>query len=158
MTIRLREARADERPVINALIERAVRTWDLPERVLRLSVPLYQYDPVAFDELIAVVAVDEADGPVGVATWEPAAPADCPEGSEALLLHGIYVEPEQSRRGIGRALFEACREAARAAGRDGVLVKAQGDAAPFFEALGLERLPVVDTDRDYARRYWLPVA
>ncbi len=158
MAVTIREAQSAELPAINDIIERAVRTWNLPERVLRLSIPLYQYDPVAFEELTAVVAEDDAGEPVGVATWEPAAAADCPVAGGGLLLHGIYVAPEHARQGIGRALLAACRDAAQDAGLAGVLVKAQGDAEPFFEAAGLERLPVADTDRDYARRYWLPVA
>jgi hypothetical protein len=44
--------------------------------------------------------------------------------------------------------------AAREQRFDGLLVKAQSDAVDFFVARGLQRLPVVDPDRDYPHRFW----
>jgi len=47
--------------------------------------------------------------------------------------------------------------AARAQGCDGVLVKAQADAEGFFGSQGLQKLPVLQPNRDYPHRYWLDV-
>jgi len=94
---------------------------------------------------------------VGVAAWEAAVERDCPRGRRGLQLHGIYVTPDQQRRGIGARLLSAVAMAARAQGCDGVLVKAQADAEGFFGSQGLQKLPVLQPNRDYPHRYWLDV-
>lgn len=147
---------ADLDPV-NAVVEAAVMSWSLPERVKRLSLPSYRYHAHDLDHLHLVVAETSAEGIVGVAAWEPADPGDAPVGTKALLLHGIYVLPELQRGGIGSRLLEAAVEAARHAGYDGLLVKANPDAQAFFAARGLDLLPVEDPARDYPYRYWLPI-
>jgi GNAT superfamily N-acetyltransferase len=141
----------------NAVIDAAVSTWPLPERVKRLSLPIYRYDAHDLAHLELRVA-EELDGRiVGLAAWEPAAPEDVPQGEQGLLLHGIYVAPDRQRSGIGALLIAAAADAARVAGFDGVLVKAQPSAEGFFKASGLEPLPVLNADRDYPHRFWLPV-
>ena len=52
-------------------------------------------------------------------------------------------------------MLTAAATAARAQGCDGVLVKAQADAEGFFGSQGLQKLPVLQPDRDYPHRYWL---
>jgi GNAT superfamily N-acetyltransferase len=133
-------------------------SWRLPERVKRLAMPTYRYGPVDLAHMGVVVAEDGDAGVVGVAAWEEAARRDCPRGRRALLLQGIYVDPDRHRRGLGARLLAASAEAARRQGLDGVLVKAQPDAIGFFEAQGLSRLPVEDPERDYPHRYWLDIS
>lgn len=132
--------------------------WDLPERVKRLSLPSYRYSEHDLQMLELVVAEDESGTIIGVAGWEEAEAGDLPGGQTGLLLHGLYVDPKRQHCGIGSRLFEAAVHAARARGVDGVLVKAQTDAEGFFLKLGLEKLPVQDARRDYARRLWLALA
>ena len=142
---------------VNGVVEAAVMTWTLPERVKRLSLPSYRYQAHDLDHLHLVVAESSTDGMVGVAAWEAAEPGDAPIGTKALLLHGIYVLPDLQRGGIGTRLLEAAVQAARQGGYDGLLVKANPDAQAFFAARGLDRLPVEDPARDYPYRYWLPL-
>jgi N-acetylglutamate synthase-like GNAT family acetyltransferase len=153
MSTTLRTARRADLPDLNGVIERAVMTWRLPERVKRLSLPLYRYNESDLGHLEVCIAEDEARI-AGVAAWEPADPADLPEGSSGLLLHGLYVDPVRKGEGRGTRLLEACLGRARDLGLDGVLVRVQSDAEAFFRARGLERLPVRDATRDYALRYW----
>ena len=153
----LRQAHADDLPAINGIVERAVATWQLPERVKRLSLPSYRYQTHDLVHLHLMLAEDADHTPVGVAAWEPANPRDLPAGQRGLLLHGLYVDPARQRRGVGSQLLEATAAAARAQGFDGVLIKAQADANGFFEARGLQRLPVEDAARHYPHRFWLPV-
>ena len=154
-TARLRPAAAVDLPAINAVIEGAVMTWELPERVKRLVLPSYRYSRHDLDHLHLVVAEAPDGGIAGVAAWETADQRDVPAGKTGLLLHGLYVDPEQQRRGVGTLLLDAAVSAAREQGVDGLLVKAQPDAVDFFVARGLTRLAVEDPDRDYAHRYWL---
>ncbi|HSP01068.1 MAG TPA: GNAT family N-acetyltransferase [Thioalkalivibrio sp.] len=151
--VSLRAADKTDLPAINGVIERAIMTWRLPERVKRLSLPLYRYSEMDLGHLEVCVA--EAGGQItALAAWEPAEAADLPEGCRGLLLHGLYVDPVHQRQRIGAQLLAACVTQARELGLDGVLVKAQADAEAFFRGQGLERLEVRDESRDYALRYW----
>lgn len=141
---------------LNGVIEHAIMTWQLPERVKRLSLPSYRYSAQDFVHLAVMLA--ELNGQVlGVAALESAEQKDVPAGTRGLLLHGLYVEPRWHHRGIGRALVDVALAAARERGLGGLLVKAQRDAEPFFQACGFARMPVVDAARDYAGRFWHPV-
>ncbi len=156
--IEIRPARLADLPAINRVVERAVMTWRLPERVKRLALPSYRYHTHDLDHQRMLVAVAADAAIVGVAALEEADPRDLPAPVPAQLLHGLYVEPDWQGRGIGTRLLEAALATCRATASDGLLVKAQPDAVGFFQARGLERLPVRDPDRDYPHRYWAPVA
>jgi GNAT superfamily N-acetyltransferase len=132
-------------------------TWRLPDRVKRLSLPLYRYAPFDLDHLQVMLAESPDGVPVGVVAWEPADPADLPQGKSGLFLHGLYVEPKRQHQGIGSQLLAAAGQAARMQGLDGILVKAQPDAQGFFLGRGLTRLDVEDADRHYPHRFWQSV-
>ena len=153
--MRLRPATPADLPAINRIVERAIDTWPVPERVQRISLPLYLYRGTDFEYQDLVVAEDDANV-VGMAAWEDATPGDLPHGYRGLLLHGLYVDPAAQRRGVGSALLAAARRAAARRYLDGVLVKAQPTAIPFFEACGLDRLATTQPQRDYPHRFWLP--
>lgn len=153
----LRPATAADLPGANAVVEAAVMAWDLPDRVKRLSLPGYLYQPHDLDHLHLVLAV-EADRVVGVAAWEPAAADSAPGRAPALLLHGLYVSPGRQRAGIGSRLLEAALSAAGEGGFAGVLVKAQRSAGSFFLGQGFRLLPVADSGRDYPYRLWRPLS
>ena len=152
----LRVAGVDDLGAINRVVEAAFMTWNLPERVKRLSLPHYRYDEMDLRHLDLVLAELDAEV-VGVAAWEAANPADCPSGSAGLLLHGLYVLPTRMGRGIGTRLLGAARAAAQRQGYAGVLVKAQADAVGFFKRAGLQALPIEDAARHYAARLWCAV-
>lgn len=154
-TLQVRPAHAPDLPAINGVIEHAIANWQLPERVKRLSLPSYRYHAHDLIHLHVVVAEDASGAVIGVAAWEPADPRDLPADKRGLLLHGLYVDPAHQHRGAGSRLLDAAAEAARTQGFDGVLAKAQADANGFFEARGLQRLPVEDAARHYPHRFWL---
>lgn len=150
--LRLRLVTRNDLDAINQVVEAAVMTWQLPERVKRLALPSYHYHEHDLDYYELVVA--ESDNQiVGVAAWDTTAHQG-PGQTRALLLHGIYIMPEQQHRGIGRRLFVAAEAAAGIRAMDGVLVKAQKDAEGFFRAQGLEKVAARDPARDYENRYW----
>lgn len=155
ISFHLRQAQAPDLPAVNGVIERAIATWQLPERVKRLSLPSYRYHTHDLVHLHLVVAEGAEHVLVGVAAWEPANSRDLPAEKRGLLLHGLYVDPSHQHRGIGSRLLDAAETAAREQGFDGVLVKAQADAKGFFETRGLQRLPVEDAARHYPHRFWL---
>lgn len=154
LSIIVRPATTTDLDAINRVIEAAVMTWKLPERVKRLSLSSYRYTALDFKHLEAVVAEDERQNIIGIAAWERADAKDSPTGHTALLLHGIYVEPSHHHQGIGRQLFNAAEEAVRNQQCDGLLVKAQEDAKGFFISQGMCSLQVEDPSRQYANRFW----
>jgi GNAT superfamily N-acetyltransferase len=151
--ILIRPATLEELDGVNRVIEYAVMSWKLPERVKRLSLPSYRYDAMDFKALQIVVAVDH-ETIVGVAAWETADPKETPADASALLLHGIYVDPRHHRRSIGTRLFKAAESAVRSLNADGLLVKAQESADGFFLSQGMHRLQPEDPARHYANRFW----
>lgn len=152
----LRSGELADLDAINRIITRAIGTWNVSERVKRLSLPIYHYQGEDLDHLELLLVMDD-DRPVAIAAWEPAEAAQLPAGKTGLLLHGLYVDPDVARGGIGSRLLNACRDAAVEQGFGGVLVKATRDAVGFFERSGLIRLPVIREGRDYDLRYWLPI-
>ncbi len=156
--VRLRIGKAADLGSVNSLIQSAIATWELPERVKRVSKPLYHYDEIdlQFQQLL-IAQADDGDI-IGTAAWEPADPVDAPAGNSALLLHGIYVAPGLHRQGIGSRLLNAAEEVARSGKLDALLVKAQAGAELFFLARGYQKLPVIDPRRDYPHRYWKKIS
>ena len=152
--IRLRLAVEPDLLAINTVIEAAVMSWQLPERVKRLSLPSYRYDAADLLSLVIWVAEDEAGSTVGLAGCEPADPADTPERCAGLLLHGLYVLPTCHGQGLGRRLLQYTEQYAVRQGYVGVLVKAQTAAVGFFSKQGYEPLPVEDSVRHYSHRLW----
>ena len=70
--IDIRPAWQADLEAINRVIEAAVMTWHLPDRVKRLSLPCYRYDNVDLDHLDIVLAEDGRQNIIGIAAWEQA--------------------------------------------------------------------------------------
>ncbi len=149
-----RAATPDDLDTVNAIIERAIMRWSLPDRVKRLSLPLYKYGAIDL-EFLTMEVVEHEGRIIAVAAWEPTGAGQLPEGKQGLLLHSLFVDPEAQGCGAGTQLLQRCAQAARERQLDGVLVRAQPDAVGFFQRQGMEELPILQPDRDYAMRYWL---
>ncbi len=155
--ITLRQGTVNDLQAVNAVIGAAIMTWDLPERVKRLSAPSYRYHAQDLEHLTLMVAESAVGELIGIAAWEPAETGDTPEQQKGLLLHGIYVDPKLHHQGIGGRLLEAALEAGRHGDYDGLLVRASKDAQGFFAAHGLQQLSVRKPG-DYPHRYWFDFA
>jgi GNAT superfamily N-acetyltransferase len=149
----IREASPDDLASVNGVIRSAIMSWSIPDRVKRLSLPIYSYSLQDMKHLSMYVGEDET-GIVGVATCEPAHDSETPIRKMGVLLHGIYVRSDRHRQGVGTQLLCEVRRHARRCDADGLLVKAHSEACGFFSAQGLRMLPVIDSDRDYPYRYW----
>lgn len=153
--IKIRSANVDDLDAINRIIEAAVMSWQLPERVKRLALPIYRYNEMDLKYYSLIVAEDNKKV-LAVAAWDTDIHQG-KDGSRGLLLHGIYVQPEYQRHGIGSRLFREVENAVRGTKLDGVLVKAQNDAVDFFLCQGMQKLETEDLQRDYDNRYWKPL-
>jgi len=152
--VALRQAGPEDIGCINPLIAAAMTTWDVTERVRRISLPLYQYRAHDLEHLFVLVAETPDSGIVGVAAIEAAETSQCPGNCNGALLHGIYMLPGRHRQGIGFLLLEKMAVIASSRDFDGLLVKAKREAVSFFEACGYVELPIEDYGRDYPYRYW----
>lgn len=154
--VSLRKATPDDLMFINGIIETSVMSWQLPERVKRLSLPNYRYKAEHFDTLTLFLAVaKETPDVLGVLALGTATGEHAPPGKNATLLHGIYVDPINHREGVGTKLVAHSVKAAKKAETDGVLVHAQPDSIAFFEATGFARCEIPDTeDTEYRNTFW----
>lgn len=131
--LNVHRAELQELDAINRLIERAVATWNLPERVKRLALPTYRYTPLDLQAL-TILAGYRGATLVGVAAWE-STESETPPG---LALHGLYVDPHWWGRGIGTALLARVEQSAREQGFTRLIVKAQPGATGFFLRHGFQ--------------------
>jgi len=142
---------------INEIIAAATYTWNLPKRVKRLSLPLYQYLENDLEHMQFLLAEAGDFGFIGLAALEEVDEPDGPDGQNTWLLHGLYVYPGHHRQGVGSRLIESAEAVSKAKGVAGLLVRAQAEAQPFFAKRGYSKLPIEDGSRDYAHRYWKAV-
>ena len=151
--IMVREASPDDLASVNQVIRSAIMSWGTPDRVKRLSLPVYSYSLQDMKYLSMYVGQNET-GIVGVAACEPAQDSETPIRKTGVLLHGIYVRSDRHRQGVGTELLCEARRHAQRCGADGLLVKAHSEACGFFSAQGLRMLPVINPYRDYPYRFW----
>lgn len=153
--LHIRPARERDHLLLNHVVEQAVMTWDLPERVKQLSLSSYYYHEHDFEHFRIILA-ELGNDIVGVAAWEQQ-PIVIQGNKKALLLHGIFVDPMKHKKGIGTQLFQQAVAVARKAECDGLLVRAQKDAEDFFYKMGMKKLDIEDEKHDYAHRFWKPL-
>jgi len=139
---------------INVIIKSAIDTWQLSERVKRMSLPLYCYQEEDLMHMQFLIAEIADIGIVGFAALEETDTTELPDTQRAMLLHGLYVDPFYHSQGIATQLVESAELSACKSGVNGLLVKAQTDSAPFFDKKGFIKLTVEDYSRDYGYRYW----
>lgn len=100
-------------------------------------------------EAVVLVAVDDAGGLVGCVTYVPDEKSPLAEGlapGEASM-RMLGVAPAARRRGVGRALVEACVARARAAGKQRVFIHSGAwmrEAHAMYQSLGFVRVPERD--------------
>ena len=155
--ISIRPGSASDLEAANRVIEACVMTWNIPERVKRLSLASYRYTEIDLEHLRLLIAQDHNKKIIGVAGIEPAEKSAVPAGKSGLLLHGIYVEPKLHRSGTGRQLVKRALEIAKAESYAGLLIRAQPDAIGFFKAIGSREITTANSRKDYPHQYWLEV-
>lgn len=139
---------------VNTVIQSAVGTWPLAERLKRLALGSLQYDALDLDEFAMLLGLDNGC-PVAVAV---AAVDHIDLGSgraPCVLLHGLYVHSGYQARGIGRLMHQTVAARARKRGCMGILVKAQRVSRKYFVKQGFHE--IVDPGIDYPYLYWKPI-
>ncbi len=152
--LHIRTATADDLDAINDVISAALMTWDLPERVKRLSLPSYIYDIQDLQHYqIAVACIDNRI--IGVISMDSHYKYEFENTQhEVMLIHGLYIHPAQQHIGIGTRLFQHTEYIAQQQSTKRLLLRAHKHAIGFFTAMGMTKIPVSDHSRDYEQRYW----
>jgi GNAT superfamily N-acetyltransferase len=156
VTIRL--AGTQDLAELNQVVEQAIMSWRLPDRVKRLALPSYRYNDLDMQHMEILAAIGPDKALIGLAAWELNDQAKPARENPAILLHGIYVLPEYQRRGIGSHLLQMVEETARSGGFSGILIRAQSDAVGFFRAKGYSQLSTAEDPTDFQHLYWKSIS
>ena len=155
--IQARAVTAADLEVVNQVVSDAVLAWGLPERVHRLATPALTYNAADLAYMSIALLSESNGGGIGVAAWEEASRHQAPNGTRAVLLHGLYVVPGYQRMGIGTRLTGLVLQWARDRGFDGVVVRAWRDAMPFFSENGFQPIANGNPASQYPQQLWKPV-
>ncbi len=160
--MQIRPATSEDIPALNALIERSAR---------ELSRGFYRDDEIAssikyvFGVDSSLVAdgtyfvIEDGDLTLGCGGWSRRRALYGRDAATVGSVHELldptrdparirafFVAPEAARRGVGRALLDACVEAAREAGFTRLELMATLPGVPFYRSQGfVDMEPVVDT-------------
>lgn len=83
---------------------------------------------------------------VGCGGWTRERPGKGDTDSRLAHIRHFAIDPGYTRRGIGRALYEACETQARRAGIERFECYASLNAEGFYVALGFERIETIDLE------------
>lgn len=124
--------------VVNEIVARALSSWQVADRVMRLAMPSLHYTAADLDHMSFVIARNTDYIPVAVAVWEVLSDSASRAPTTELLLHGLYVVPESQRCGFGACLLQHVEHVAAERGVRVITVHAWRDAESFFRARGFE--------------------
>lgn len=149
----LRRAVADDVAALRGLIELSARGLSTgyysPEQIEAAVTHVFGVDT----QLIAdgtYFVIDGPEGPAAAGGWSArrtlyggdqmkgAADPLLDPSSEPARIRAFFVHPQWARRGLARRLYDACAEAAQAAGFDHFELMATRPGEPFYAALGFE--------------------
>jgi GNAT superfamily N-acetyltransferase len=125
---KIRDARSREASALEALQRRSSEIWEEYREQLAAHPEVFEMPQAFIDNGWVRVAVDAAGRSIGFAVV-------IPSDDRAHELDGLFVEPAEMRRGVGRALIEDAAERARSRGAIALEVTA-GPARPFYERAG----------------------
>lgn len=161
MTLRIRLATADDLPALRAMMARAIaelQTGFLRPEVIEASKAVMGLDTQLIEDGCYFIA--EIDGQMaGSGGWSRRATlygGDHSAGRDARLLdpateaarvRAMYTHPDFTRRGVGRAVLDACQDAARAAGFARVELMATLAGVPLYTVAGFTPIEeILDTN------------
>lgn len=147
----LRRARHDDVGAIERLIERSVRALSAgyydQAQIQSALTHMFGVDSQLIDD--GTYRIIEADGAIAAAggwsrrrtlfggdQWKHGADEPLDASREPARIRAFFVDPAWARRGLGRALFDACRDEACRAGFRRLELMATLPGEPLYRALG----------------------
>lgn len=148
MTFRIRIAVPGDRPGISRLFESSYPTLlsgHYPELLLEAALPLLtRANPMLLACGTFFVAESDEGTALGCGGWTRERPGKGDISSQLAHMRHFATDPQHARRGVGRAVYEACEQQARNGGITRFECYASLNAEPFYAALGFERIETVD--------------
>jgi GNAT superfamily N-acetyltransferase len=135
--LRIRNARATEGPVLEALQRRSSDVWEAFREQLAANPDAIELPQAFIDNGWVRVAVIDAETPIGFSVV-------LPTSGPVHELDGLFVEPDQMSAGVGRALVEDAAARATARGAHALEVTA-GPAQGFYERVGFNLVGAAQT-------------
>jgi GNAT superfamily N-acetyltransferase len=135
--LRIRDAAIEESAVLEALQRRASNIWEEYRKPLAANPDAIELPRTFIENCWARVAVARNGTPIGFSVVIPG------EG-DVHELDGLFVEPAQMYRGVGRALIEDAVVRATASGAACLEVTA-GPARAFYEKVGFTVVGAAET-------------
>jgi len=156
----IRPATSADIPILARLIERSIRSlaigfYDDPQIESSLR-HLYGIDSQLVEDGTYLVVEREAE-PVACGGWswrrtpfggdnvgQVRDEAERWPGKDAAVIRAFFVDPEWTRRGLGRLILEACEEAATARGFNRYELTSTAMGVAFYAACGYREVEAVD--------------
>jgi len=135
--LRIRNARAPEAPMLEALQRRSSNVWEEYREQLAANPDAIELPQQLVEEGWVRVAVDAEDRPVGFSVV-------ILRRGPVHELDGLFVEPDQMNAGVGRALVEDAAARAKDQGAEALEVTA-GPAQGFYDRVGFNRIGTART-------------
>ncbi len=136
--VQVRPAKQGEGQSLTALCVRSKAHWGYDAEFMRMSAVTLTVSEADISAGRVLVAVDDGDVVVGVATV-------LPEG-ETSDLDVLFVDPPAIGGGAGRLLFDAAVTLARKQGARRLTILADPNAASFYERMGARFLRNAPSD------------
>ena len=138
MTLTIRPARPDEAPILSELCKRSKAHWGYDAGFMALSEAALTISPAQITAGHVLVAEHEGRT-VAVANLKPL-------GGGTVDLQHLFVEPDEIDHGIGRSLFTAACELARALGGSVLSILSDPYAEAFYKQMGATRIGDAPSD------------
>lgn len=88
---------------------------------------------------------------VGCGGWSQGRPGTNEVEAGLAHIRHFGTHPDWTKRGIGRAIYQSCEDAARAAGFDAFECHSSLNAEKFYHSLGFDRVRFMDIELDCGR-------
>ena len=136
----IRPARIEEAPALSKLCVRSKASWGYDKVFMALARGVLQVgaEQIAAGDVWVATAADRSVA--GVVALGPA------EQPNTLDLDKLFVEPQQIRTGVGRALIAHAIDEARRRGAERLTILADPNAAGFYERNGARRIGEAPSD------------
>lgn len=138
MTLTIRPARLDEAQALSELCRRSKAHWGYDAGFMALSEASLTVRPAQITAGHVLVAEREGKT-VAVASLNPL-------GAHTIDLQHLFVEPDEIDHGIGRSLFSAACELARALGGKMLSILSDPYAEAFYKQMGATRIGDAPSD------------
>jgi N-acetylglutamate synthase-like GNAT family acetyltransferase len=121
----MRKAGVEDLNSINRIIELCLSNRPVSDRIKKLTLPSLLFEPTDLEYMAIWVAGEPVNGVLGLQ-----------EIDEGMLLHSMYVDPNNFNQGVGSELFRHARKLTAKNNKDRLIVKAFSESIGFFEKIG----------------------